>query len=439
MQLIAFGIPNIYAEIGSDINGIGLSEVEMGSIIPMITEVGKISLSVDGLGTETSVGTIQVEKPSGATVRKAYLVAATSGFSNTKLSSGDVSIDGVEITWDIETPSSISSYNYWADITSIVKSKIDTSAAGRIDITVSEKISDDIDGTILAVIFDDPSQTINTIVLLFGAQNVLGDIFAISFADPIDKSDAKMALDLSLGISYEFQPATPPQFSIINVNSQRLTSSAGGHDDGAGGNGALLTVGGLDDTNTNPIDPLETESGNTRYDDELYDLVPFVDNGDMQLNVFTLNPSTDDNIFFAALFLGSTTAIVGKGIVLGPTMDSNPIGTEHTVTAVVQDDLGNPVEEVEVTIEITDGPHTGLKFLESTDSNGKVSFTYTGDSEGTDTIIAYFMENQETIYSNSVEKIWVPEFVIPEIPFGTLSILSSLFGAYILKKILENK
>ena len=48
------------------------------SIDPMVTETGKISLSVDGLGVyPESSGTIQVEKPAGATVRKAYMAAAT--------------------------------------------------------------------------------------------------------------------------------------------------------------------------------------------------------------------------------------------------------------------------------------------------------------------------------------------------------------------------
>ena len=46
------------------------------SLQPMVTETGKISVSVDGLGTSGS-GTIQVEKPSsGSTVRDAYLIAA---------------------------------------------------------------------------------------------------------------------------------------------------------------------------------------------------------------------------------------------------------------------------------------------------------------------------------------------------------------------------
>ncbi len=44
------------------------------SLQPMVTETGKINISVDGLGTSGS-GIIQVEKPEGATVRGAYLIA----------------------------------------------------------------------------------------------------------------------------------------------------------------------------------------------------------------------------------------------------------------------------------------------------------------------------------------------------------------------------
>ena len=49
-------------------------------IEPAITEVGKISWSIDGLGVyPNSTGIIQVEKPAGATVKSAYMAAATTG------------------------------------------------------------------------------------------------------------------------------------------------------------------------------------------------------------------------------------------------------------------------------------------------------------------------------------------------------------------------
>jgi len=394
---------------GTDSNGIGPSWVRMGSIVPVVTEVGKVSVSIDGLGVYSeSTGTIQVEKPSGATVRSAYMAAATTGFTGVKLANGDITIDGVGVNWDVETSSSISSWNYWAEVTSIVKPKIDAAPAGRIDFTIAELISSyNVDGEILVVIFDDPNQTTdNTVVLLFGAQDIAGDTFAIGLAEPIDLSDPNLGLDFSLGISYSYQQGDY-QYSLVNVNGVRMTTWAGGEDDGGHANGKLITVGGLDDSNANPADPFATPKGNWRYDDELYNLKPFVKDGDTSINVYTQNPSADDNIFFAALSLKSTVAVVGEGIVLGPVSASNPLGTPHTLTATVQDDLGNPIVGRDVTFEVKSGPHAGMTHTEPTDASGHAYFTYTGTSAGTDVIVASFMDvSGKVVTSNEATKDW---------------------------------
>jgi len=303
-------------EPGTNDTGAPITDVLLGSIVPQVKETGKISLSIDGLGVYPGyTGNIQVEKPVGATVRKAYFAAATTGFKNYKLAPGDIQIAGNNVIWDIETPSSISSWNYWADVTSIIKPIIDGSSPGRVDVSITENsaMSYNIDGEILAVIFDDPNQAIDTeVIILFGAQHVLGDTFHIGLVNPIDKSDPNLGLDLSLGISYGHQPGG--QRSIIDVNGIRMTSSAGGEDDGSPANGALLTVGGLDDDNTNP-DP-NALPVNPRTDDELYNILPFVSNGDTTINVYTVNPSNDDNIFFGALLLKSASGIVNTDILL---------------------------------------------------------------------------------------------------------------------------
>jgi len=415
LLLIFAFIPLGHAEPdpGTDAESIGPSEVEMGSIIPHATETGKISLSVDGLGVYPgNSGTIQVEKPAGATVRKAYMAAATTGFRNHKLVTGDIQIDGVGVAWDVETSSSISSWNYWADVTSIVKSKIDSAPIGRVDFTITEPSADsyNIDGEILAVIFDDPNQaTDNTIVLLFGAQAIGGDTFAIGLAEPIDTSDPNLVLDMSLGISYGYQLSGVQQYSIVNVNGDRLTTSAGGQDDAVVitmSNGALLTVGGLDDSNANPPNPYATPT-TPRSDDELYNLIPSVSDGDTAITVYTQNPSNDDNIFFSSLYLASTTAVVGEGILLAPVSASNPVGSQHTVTATVQDDDGNPIVGRDVTFTIVLGPHTGQTSTVSTDANGEATFTYTGTTTGTDVIEATMVDSQgNPVTSNQATKDW---------------------------------
>jgi uncharacterized repeat protein (TIGR01451 family) len=224
---------------------------------PVARETGRVSLSIDGLGTSQGSGIIQVEKPAGATVRKAFLAAAAV-FGFTDLPNGNVRIDGVGVNWDLVTSTSISSVNTFADVTSIVKPKIDAAAAGRVDFAITEINSSRIDGETLAVIFDDPNQTTtNTVILLFGAQDVRGDSFAIGLAEPINKSDPNLVLNMSLGISFGFQSTNSGgQHSTVDVNGQRLSSSAGGQDDGDSSGSGLLTVGGLDDSNANPVDPL---------------------------------------------------------------------------------------------------------------------------------------------------------------------------------------
>lgn len=383
-----------------------------GSSATQFTFNGKVSLSVDGLGTTSSTGNIRVDKPTGAKVRAAYLASASTGFSGYTIPNGGVLIDGAAVNWDLVISNSISSKNHWADVTSLVKTKIDAAPAGIVNFTITENNSPSIDGEILAVVFDDPGQTSdNTIVLLFGAQNIAGDTFNIGLATPINKSAPGFKLDFSLGISYSYQQFGTQQYSQVDVNGQRLTTAAGGEDDGQSANGALLTVGGIGDSNANPADPYATPNATdqARSDDELYSLVPFVKDGDTSIKVFTKNPSNDDNIFFAALTLGATTAVVGEGIVLSPQAATNPVGTSHTVTATVQDSNGNPIPNRAVTFEVISGPNVGITGTATTDTTGKASFTYTGSGgPGTDQIQASYRNNQELIIrSNIVTKTWV--------------------------------
>ena len=73
------------------------------------------------------------------------------------------------------------------------------------------------------------------------------------------------------------------------------------HDDAAA-NGSLITVGGFND----PFSPMLPSYEN---DHERYNLVPFVTLGDTSINVFTRNPSTDDNIFLAAFYVSGIAGI----------------------------------------------------------------------------------------------------------------------------------
>lgn len=345
------------AEPGTDADGVGTTEPTIGSLISVVNETGKISLSIDGLGTLAASGIVEVEKPSaGATVRGAYLAVATTGFfffSLGPIADNQILLAGTPVAWDIVTQSSISSWNHWADVTSIVKPAIDPLAAGRHSFAVSEQAagSNRVDGSILAVIFDDPSQTEDrTVDLQFGAQDVDGDNFQIVLADPIDTSDPNLVLDMSLGISYGFQPSD--QFSFVDVNGTRLTSCAGGQDDGIGANGALLTVGGLDDSNTNPA-PTCNSFGSPTVDDELYDLRPFTSDGDTQVDVFTQNPSNDDNIFFAAFLISGEALVTTPDDVEAPLCeitDSGVDGDGKKFIEITTQDLESGLLGIDVTL-----------------------------------------------------------------------------------------
>ncbi len=412
------------------------------SISPIVTETGFISLSVDGLGTLAATGTIQVQKPAGAMVRGAYFAVASTGYTNYQIPDGNVTIDGTGINWDVSLASSIFSYNYFADVTALVKPKVDAAAAGLVDFLITEVNTYNIDGEILAVIFDDPNQaTSNTIVLLFGAQDIDGDTFNIGLAEPLDKTDPNLILDMSLGISFGYQGSD--QYSVVVVNGTRLTTSAGGQDDGQPEDGALLTVGGIGDTNANPANPFATPNNNPRIDDELYDLLPFVNTGDTQIVVDTLNPSDDDNIYFAALFLASTTAVVGEGIVLAPTTALNPLNTDHTVTATVQDDQGNPIVGRLVTFKVVSGPNAGVTGTDTTDVNGKATFTYSSSVAGQDTIVASFVNSVgQIITSNRVTKTWEsgPQPTVPSMTewgiIAAVIILTALIPVALRRRVL---
>jgi hypothetical protein len=309
-------------------------------------------------------------------------------------------------------------------VTSIVKPTLDGAAVGITSFTVSEGTkSGSIDGTALVVVWDDPAQTqTRTVVLLFGAQAIAGDTFSITMANPVNPAAPGSILDMGLGISFGFQGSS--QFSIVKVNNQQITNAAGGQDDGAASNGALITVGGIGDTNANPTNPLAVPTG-PRDDDELYSLLPFITSTTTSISVFTQNPSTDDNIFMA-YFVISGSAVVGEGIVLGPATATNPVGTSHTVSATVVGATGAPVAGATVTFNITSGPNSPRTATAVTNASGVATFTYTSNgTAGTDQIQASFVNaQQQTLTSNIVTKIWTGSVTPP--PPTTSAIIPAL-------------
>jgi hypothetical protein len=397
---------------------------------PFTTITGSVYMSVDAFGTnDPAGGPIKVHKNNASTtVEAAYLMAASTGESGYTPVDGDVTLNGTSVTWDpSETiPNGISSENVFADVTSIVKPVIDADGPGDISLTVAEpNNSESIDGEVLAVVLQDPTlPSDNTVSLLYGALSTTGDNYNIGLATPIDKSNPNLALTMSIGDSYGYQgPPATGQYSQIDVDGSRLTTSAGGNDDSACkydsppdfadcGNGELITAGGVGDSTANPSKPKATDitckPGPPTCDDELYNLLPFVNNGDTSIDVNTLNPSNDDNIFFSGFELDSEAAVVGEGIVLTPVSSTDPAGGTHTLTAKVQDTNGNPIPNTVVTFNVLSGPNAGTTGTGTTDPTGTTTFTYSGTGgAGVDTIEASFVaQDGSTITSNSVTETW---------------------------------
>ena len=275
-------------------------------------QTGKLALSLDGAGY-AGTGTIDVQKPAGSTLVKAFLFVTTnSGFQDPT-----IGIEGTEVSnWAGEAVNINTYYSYFQDVTNIIDGLNLTDGVNTLTVT-EDPSTQDIDGIALAVVFEDPSLTDSTSVsLLFGALQSTGDSFDINFASPITQDfldDEGEFVLFSLGIGFS---AGGSQVSRIEVNGERLSSSAGGFEDGALVNGQLVTVGGLGDSPENPTNPTSSSS----LDDELYNLKPFLSAGDTTVQVTTINPSNDDNIFFGAVFSGletstSVSSLCGNSVV----------------------------------------------------------------------------------------------------------------------------
>ena len=384
---------------------------------------GNYTLSADGAGNRSSAYSVDVNKPNvGATVHIAYLLDAP--VWGNPLPAGFMTLAGTTIVWDGSVINSAGGPNYYKDVTSIVAPIIDAAPAGITSIPIIESSYGLNDGIALLVVFSDPSTFTKTIVIMFGGLSTTGDNFSLTLGTPIDPLDPGAFLDMGLGISFSFQTGSF-QNSNIDINGTRLTSSAGGQDDApgsTGGNGQLITVGGIGDLNTNPPDPNHAEGYNPRYDDELYSLLPLITNTTTNILVNTSNPSNDDNIFLA-YFEISGVAIIGEGILLTQTQNFENTGTPHTVKALVQDNNGAPVVGKRVDFTVLSGPNVGNTFWGNTDANGEVTYTYVGMTAGFDDIQACFFDSQSNLKcSNTLTVEWIGSGPPPNVPLSDWAI-----------------
>ena len=98
-------------------------------------------------------------------------------------------------------------------------------------------------------------------------------------------------------------------------------------------------------------------------------------------------------------------------LTLAPKTASNPVGTQHTVTATVTDAYGNPTPGITVRFSVS-GANSATG-TDVTDANGKAIFSYIGTHAGTDTITAYADTNNNNVKdagepSDTASKTWTP-------------------------------
>ncbi len=274
------------------------------------------NISIDAVGSNSDpVGNVSAVVPAGSTVIQAFLYSAQ--YSSTFVP--DVTLGATTYSgaaWTFKGVNNVGLSSYRADVTAQVAAAVG-GGGGTYDFSVKENAGNaTTDGELLAVIYTNPGEQERTIAILDGFSQTTGDSFAFNFADPLAKGTGFEAL-MSLGISFSFQENSAKQYSQVDVNGVRLTTSAGGNDDGGAFNGGLITAGGVGDSTANPANPNALPTTATS-DDELYDIAGFLTDGDTSILVETLNPSNDDNIFFTAF------NITAKGDVRPPDGDGVP-------------------------------------------------------------------------------------------------------------------
>jgi VCBS repeat-containing protein len=362
------------------------------SLTANYTFVGKGNWSIDAAGGQVGGAndTISAIVPEGSKIEAAFLYGTTFGgggdVNAVTLTIGGVStvISGFE---GLGATSGFPLQAYRADVTSYISTTIGDGDDDTFNFVRSNINGSSVDGFALVIVYSNPDESTRTISLLDGFSEFDGDEFELTFSEPVDTTQEGFEAQFSLGVGFGFWPSD--QFSRVTVDGRQLTQSAGAQDDGSTdfssiSNGGLITIGGIGDSTANP-DPDQPIDG-VRTDDELYDLAqgnvdnpaPYLANGATGITVTTLNPSNDDNIFFAGL---NVTAVVSVDtdendapVAVG---DAVSVGEDDAVTFDV---LGNDFDpDAADEFTITSFDTTGLVGMLSDDGDG--NFTYDPDGE----------------------------------------------------------
>lgn len=143
------------------------------------------------------------------------------------------------------------------------------------------------------------------------------------------------------------------------------------------------------------------------------------DQGQSNTTQFNLCPDTStcgtigSGNAFTEWFVSQTltpTTPTPVALVLTPAAATNPVGTQHCVTATATDASGNPVSGVKVRFAVTGSATTSGSG--TTDANGQTTFCYNGpELPGSDAITAYADVNNDSTQnatepSGAATKVW---------------------------------
>jgi hypothetical protein len=107
------------------------------------------------------------------------------------------------------------------------------------------------------------------------------------------------------------------------------------------------------------------------------------------------------------ILVAGSGVTVTSSISLTPSSATNPVGTDHTVTAKIVNSAGAPVSGKLVTFTVESGPNVGKTGTGTTNASGETTFMYHDDGgAGTDSISAVFTNDAGAQEKATATKTW---------------------------------
>jgi hypothetical protein len=349
-----------------------------------VTQAGDYSAHGVGMRDTGGSGTITVgDIPAGSTVTHAYLYwAILDDNPNPAFANGvfnGTPISGVSIgtsddpCWPVDT-----TFSFRADVTGLVT----PGGNGAYLLTGfgSGSVTALNEGATLVILYTDPAALQNRDIVIYNG------------SDTIDDNVASVSTTMTIP-----PVGSPPnaRTTYIVADGQAFTDTTLFNDNVIDTNGFQASDGPLWDTDTFQAQ-----------------IAPYVAPGDTTAKV-GLARGTDCLVHVAQVFSATSQDILPLAVTLDPLADTNPVGTNHTVTATVTGFGGQPAEGETVVFEITGS--VNLTVACTTNANGQCSITYQGPPfPGADKIHAFVDENNsgtqdpgEPFSTPDATKVWV--------------------------------